>query len=52
MSAVPVEVMAVKNPFGTNDKISSVFGRIGMQFLAFAPSPVGITQFVVAAAAV
>jgi hypothetical protein len=51
-SAVPLDVIAVKYPFGTNERISSVFGRIGIQFFALEPSPVGMTQFAVAAAEV
>jgi hypothetical protein len=52
MSAVPLAVIAVKYPFGTNERISSVLGKIGMQFFALEPSPVGITQFDAAAAEV
>lgn len=52
MSAVLDTVRAVKNPLGIKDKISSVFGSKGMQFFELAPSPVGITQFDVATAAV
>jgi hypothetical protein len=51
-SAVPELVIAVKYAFGTNDKISSVCGNKVKTDVLFAPSPVGMTQFVAASALV
>jgi len=49
-SAVPELVIAVKNALGTNDNISSVCGNRVSTAVLLAPTPVGMTQLVVASA--